>query len=237
MVFPVTSSLANILLIDNETQTHRFLAVALLAVGYTPICTKSGAEALRAVATAPPDAILLDLALPDMDGQEVLVKLREFTDVPIIIVSESNREADKIRALDAGADDYVKKPFKLGELLARIRTSLRHRRILSRASERINLGTLTVDSSVPHVAVNGGTIRLTKHEHALLLLLTRNLGCVMTHSQLLTAIWGETHSKDVAYLRVYIGRLRAKLGAEFATLLTTENGVGYRLQDPSTRET
>ncbi len=227
------SALANILLIDNEAQVPRYLASALRAVGYRSIRATSGEEALRAAATHCPDAILLDLALPDMDGQDVLVKLREFTDVPIIIVSARNREVDKIRALDAGADDFVKKPFQLGELLARIRAGLRHRRVRSSPREAVRLGGLMVDPFVQRVAVQGGTVRLTKHEHTLLLLLTQNLGRVMTHSQILTAIWGHAHAKDIAYLRVYIGRLRAKLGPEFVALLITENGVGYRLQDPA----
>jgi two-component system, OmpR family, KDP operon response regulator KdpE len=228
----MTPSLGKILLVDNEPQILRFLTAALIATGYTSICTNSGEEALRFAASLQPDAILLDLALPDMDGQDLLVKLREFTNIPIIIVSARSYEIDKVKALDAGADDYVKKPFHLGELLARIRTSLRHRHTRSGADKPVTLGAYTIDPIAHRVTLRGEVVTLTKHEHALLLLLTRNLGCVLTHSQILTAIWGQSHSNDISYLRVYVGRLRGKLGPEFAALIITENGVGYRMQNP-----
>jgi two-component system KDP operon response regulator KdpE len=228
----VTPSLGKILLVDNELQIVRFLTAALAATGYTSISTNSGEEALRFAAALQPDAILLDLALPDMDGQDVLVKLREFTDMPIIIVSARHHEIDKIKALDAGADDYVKKPFHLGELLARIRTSLRHRHMQSGADKPVILGAVSIDPIIHRITLKGDVVTLTKHEHALLMLLARNLGCVLTHGQILTAIWGASHSNDIAYLRVYVGRLRGKLGPEFAAWIITENGVGYRMQNP-----
>jgi two-component system KDP operon response regulator KdpE len=171
-----------------------------------------------------------------MDGHEVLAKLREFTDVPIIILSARDRESEKIKALDAGADDYIEKPFGLGELLARIRTALRHRLRQDNAEKPVILGGLTIDPVLHKVTVDGQILPLTRREHALLLLLARNRGRVLTHRLILTAIWGHAHTEDVAYLRVYIGQLRRKLGEAFASLIITEPGIGYRLQDSADGE-
>lgn len=224
-------SLGAILVVDDEAQIHRFLAPALTASGYTVIRAERGDEALRLAAARAPDAILLDLGLPDMDGHEVLIKLREFSDVPIIILSARDREVEKIAALDAGADDYVEKPFGLGELLARIRTALRHRLRQDHAEKPLMLAGLVIDPVLNRVTLDDTVLPLTKREHALLLLLTRNRGRVLTHRQILTAIWGPAHTEDIAYLRVYVGQLRRKLGPTFAALISTEPGVGYRLQD------
>ena len=223
--------IGRILVVDDEPQIHRFLTPALTASGYETVRAERGEEALRLAASRAPDAILLDLGLPDMDGHEVLAKLREFTDVPIIILSARDRETDKIAALDAGADDYVEKPFGLGELLARIRTALRHRLRQDNAEKPVEIGGLVIDTVLHKVTLDGEVLPLTKREHALLLLLARNRGRVLTHRQILTAIWGPAHTEDVAYLRVYIGQLRRKLGAELAALILTEPGVGYRLLD------
>ena len=230
----MTPSIGTILVVDDEPQIHRFLGPALTASGYTTIRVERGDEALRLAASRAPDAILLDLGLPDMDGHEVLAKLRAFTEVPIIILSARDRETEKIAALDAGADDYVEKPFGLGELLARIRTALRHRLRQDNAEKPVSVGGLLIDPVALRVTLNDEILPLTKREHALLLLLARNQGRVLTHRQILTAIWGHAHTEDVAYLRVYIGQLRRKLGAEFAALITTEPGIGYRLQDTET---
>jgi two-component system, OmpR family, KDP operon response regulator KdpE len=220
-----------ILVVDDEPQIHRFLNPALTASGYETVRAERGDEALRLAASRAPDAILLDLGLPDMDGHEVLAKLREFTDVPVIILSARDRETEKIAALDAGADDYVEKPFGLGELLARIRTALRHRLKQDNAEKPLTVGGLTIDPVLHRVTVDEEVLPLTRREHALLLLLARNRGRVLTHRQILTAIWGHAHTEDVAYLRVYIGQLRRKLGETFAALIVTEPGIGYRLQD------
>jgi len=220
-----------ILVVDDEPQIHRFLSPALAAAGYESLRAERGEEALRLAASRAPDAILLDLGLPDMDGHEVLEKLRGFSDVPIIILSARDREADKIKALDAGADDYVEKPFGIGELLARIRTALRHRLRQENAEKKLELGGLTIDPELHRVTLEGEVLALTKREHALLLLLARNRGRVLTHRQILTAIWGHAHTEDVAYLRVYIGQLRRKLGTALAALIVTEPGIGYRMQD------
>jgi two-component system KDP operon response regulator KdpE len=223
--------MGTILIVDDEPQIHRFLAPALAASGYDTLRAERGDEALRLAAARAPDAILLDLGLPDIDGHEVLAKLRAFSDVPIIILSARDREAEKIAALDAGADDYVEKPFGLGELLARIRTALRHRLRQDNADKPLSVGGLTIDALSHRVTLHGEVLGLTRREHALLLLLARNRGRVLTHRQILTAIWGPAHTEDVAYLRVYIGQVRRKLGEEFTALITTEPGIGYRLED------
>ena len=218
-----------ILVVDDEPQIHRFLAPALTAAGYEPLRAERGGDALRQAASAAPDLVLLDLGLPDMDGQEVLHKLREFSDVPVIILSARDQEAGKIAALDSGADDYVEKPFALGELLARIRTALRRKGQAIPTAQMLEFSGLHLDAS--KATLNGEPLSLTKREHALLLLLLRNHGRVLTHRQILTALWGPAHTEDVAYLRVYIGQLRKKLGAELSAKLKTEPGVGYRLEE------
>jgi two-component system KDP operon response regulator KdpE len=227
----MTGESGTILVVDDEPQIHRFLTPALAASGFATLRAERGDEALRLAAARAPDAILLDLGLPDMDGHEVLARLRAFTEVPIIILSARDREAEKIAALDAGADDYIEKPFGLGELLARIRTALRHRLRQDNAEKSVTVAGLTIDPVSHRVTLDGAVLPLTRREHALLLLLARNRGRVLTHRQILTAIWGPAHTEDVAYLRVYIGQLRRKLGETLAPLILTEPGVGYRLQD------
>jgi two-component system KDP operon response regulator KdpE len=220
-------SAGRILVVDDEPQIHRFLTPALMAAGYETIRAERGDEALRLAAARAPDAILLDLGLPDMDGHEVLAKLRAFFEAPIIILSARDREAEKIAALDAGADDYVEKPFGVGELLARIRTALRHRLRQEHADKPVVVGGLVIDQETHRVTLDGVVVPLTRREHAVLLLLARNRGRVLTHRQILTAVWGHAHTEDVAYLRVYVGQLRRKLGA----LIMTEPGVGYRMAE------
>lgn len=220
-----------ILVVDDEPQIHRFLTPALQAAGFESLRAERGTEALRLAASNAPDLVLLDLGLPDMDGHVVLQKLREFSTVPVIILSARDREAEKIAALDAGADDYVEKPFGLGELLARIRTALRHKGQPEAASQTLEFDGLVIDQNAAKATLHGEALALTRREYALLLLLARNRGRVLTHRQILTALWGPAHTEDVAYLRVYIGQLRKKLGPELSARLSTEPGVGYRLQD------
>ena len=226
----MSASLGTILIVDDEPQIHRFLAPALAAAGYATLRAERGDEALRLAASRAPEAVLLDLGLPDMDGHEVLAKLREFSEVPIIILSARDRESEKISALDAGADDYVEKPFGLGELLARLRAASRHRLRQDDAEKPLVIDGLVIDAAQHRVSLNNEILPLTKREQALLLLLARNHGRVLTHRQILTAIWGQAHTEDVAYLRVYIGQLRRKLGENFARLIETEAGVGYRFR-------
>lgn len=227
----MTPSLGTVLVVDDELQIHRFLTPALTAAGYQPLRAERADEALRLAAARAPDVILLDLGLPDMDGQQVLAKLRAFTGIPVIILSARDREAEKIQALDAGADDYVEKPFALGELLARIRTALRHHLRQDNAEKPLQFAGLVIDPLSQKVTLHGTALPLTKREHALLLLLARNRGRVLTHRQILTAVWGPAHIEDVPYLRVYIGQLRRKLGAEAGGLIITEPGIGYRLEE------
>ncbi len=222
---------ARVLVIDDEPQIHRFLKPALEASGFVFERADTAAEGLRLAATRAPDAVLLDLGLPDLDGQEVLLRLRAFSRVPVVVVSARDREDEKIRALDAGADDFVEKPFALGELLARLRACLRRGLSEEGAAEPWRAADVEVDLVRRRIVVAGAEVALSPREFALLALLVRNAGRVVTHRQLLTAVWGSAHGEDVQYLRVYIGHLRGKLGHAGAGLIRTEAGIGYRLVD------
>jgi two-component system KDP operon response regulator KdpE len=222
---------ASILVIDDEPQIHRFLRPALETAGFSVERADTASEGLRLAASRSPDAVLLDLGLPDLDGQTVLERIRAFSTVPVIVLSARDREAEKIAALDHGADDYVEKPFGVGELLARIRAALRHRRAEQGVAEVVTLPGLSMDFAQRlALDANGARLALSPREWALLSLLARNAGRVMTHRHLLTAVWGPAHAQDVQYLRVYVGQLRQKLGAA-AGIIKTEPGVGYRLTE------
>ena len=224
--------MAAILLVDDEKQIHRFLGPTLEAAGHTVSRAETGAEALREAAAHPPALVLLDLGLPDMDGQTVLRRLRAVAAMPVIVLSARDRPAEKIAALDAGANDYVEKPFDVGELLARIRVALRAAAAAQSTQTLFTFGPLEVDLDRRQVRTNGAPVALTPREYDLLVLLVRHAGRVITHKQLLVAVWGPAHTHDVQYLRVYVGHLRQKLGVETASLLVTEPGVGYRLMEP-----
>lgn len=228
----MSAKLARILVVDDEPQIHRFLRPALEAAGYAVERADTAAEGLRLAAARAPDAVLLDLGLPDMDGQEALTRLRGFSTVPVIVLSARDREVEKITALDGGADDYMEKPFGVGELLARIRTALRHRLAQEGAPPVYRAGPLEIDHASQTVRVDGAVLALSPREHAVLVLLARNAGKVVTQRQLLTAVWGPAHAQDVQYLRVYVGQLRQKLGPVAAALIGTEPRVGYRLAPP-----
>jgi two-component system KDP operon response regulator KdpE len=221
---------ARILVVDDEPQIHRFLRPALETAGYTVESASTGQDCLRRVGARPLDAVLLDLGLPDLDGQEVLRRVRKTSRVPVVVVSARDKPEEKIRALDAGADDYVEKPFDLGELLARLRAALRHGLTREGAEPVLRAGPLEVDLLRRRVRVEGAPVTLTPREYALLALLARHAGRVVTHGQLLTGVWGPAHTHDTQYLRVYVGHLRQKLGPA-AGLLRTESGVGYRLME------
>jgi two-component system KDP operon response regulator KdpE len=222
---------SRILVVDDEPQIHRFLRPALEAAGYTVDRADTAAEGLRLAASRAPDAVLLDLGLPDLDGQDALARLRRFSEVPVIVLSARDRETEKIRALDGGADDYVEKPFSVGELLARIRAALRHRRAQDGVPDVVRLPGLDVDLARRQArAADGAVLALSPREWRLLGLLARNAGRVLTHRQLLTGVWGPAHATDVQYLRVYVGQLRQKLGPA-GRLIATEPGVGYRMAE------
>ncbi|MGE0226473.1 MAG: response regulator [Acetobacteraceae bacterium] len=228
-----TAGRLRILVIDDEPQIHRFLGPALEAAGYEPVRALSAAEGLRLAASQAPSAIVLDLGLPDMDGHAVIPRLIVFVEAPIIVLSARHRESEKVAALDAGAEDYVEKPFALGEFLARLRALLR--RAAGRASgiaPRLKVGPLEIDFAARIARLEGRTdpLRLTPREWDLLVVLARSPGRVITHRQLLSAVWGPAHAEDAQYLRVYVGHLRQKLGAA-AGLLRTEPGIGYRFGD------
>lgn len=220
-----------VLTVDDEPQMHRFLKPALEAAGYRTLRADTAAEGLRLAASRAPDLVLLDLGLPDMDGQDALVRLRAFSAAPVIVLSARDREAEKIRALDGGADDYVEKPFGVGELLARIRAALRHALARDGVTEAWRADGVEVDLARRLVRRDGEAVQLSPREYDLLALLARNAGRVMTHRQLLTAVWGPAHAGDVQYLRVYVGHIRQKLGPAGSRLVATEPGVGYRLLD------
>ena len=226
----MTAHRPRILVVDDEPQIHRFLGPALDAAGYEPVRADDAASALREIARKPPDAVVLDLGLPDLDGKEALVKARAFYDGPIIVLSARDRETEKIDALDAGADDYVEKPFGVGELLARLRVALRHRLQREGAEPVIRAGEVEIDLVMRLVTRGGEPVRLSPREYDLLAALAQGGGRVMTHRQLLTAVWGPAHEHDVQYLRVFVGQLRQKLEADLDAprLIRTEPGVGYR---------
>lgn len=220
-----------ILVIDDEPQIHRFLSPALDAAGYEPKRADSGQEGLRGIALWSPDAVVLDLGLPDMDGKDVLMRAREFYAGPIIVLSARDREAEKIAALDLGANDYVEKPFGVGELLARLRVNLRQGKARPEDAGPLTAGEVTIDLERRRVTKADQPVKLTPKEYEVLARLARDAGKVIGHRDLLTAVWGAAHAEDTQYLRVVIGQLRHKLEADPAQprLIQTEPAVGYRL--------
>jgi two-component system KDP operon response regulator KdpE len=222
-----------VVLIEDEPQIRRFLRAALTGHGYRLFEAGSGEDGLIEAATRQPDLVILDLGLPDLDGLGVLARLREWTSVPVIVLSARGQERDKIAALDGGADDYVSKPFSVGELLARMRAALRRRDQLGEGAVATTfvVGDLSVDLARRHVLVGDREIHLTPIEYKLLTTLIRHAGKVLTHRQLLKEVWGPAHTEDSQNLRFYVAQLRRKLEAVPARprYLLTEPGVGYRL--------
>jgi two-component system KDP operon response regulator KdpE len=222
-----------VLVVEDEPALQKFLRTTLSTQGHAVTVAGTGAEGLRLAASAPPpDLVILDLGLPDVDGVEVTRRLRDWTTVPVIVVSARGREQDKVVALDAGADDYLTKPFGVAELLARVRVALRHAAVNRDTGEPVfESGALRVDLARREVSVAGRAVKLTPIEFKLLAVLARNAGRVMTHRQLLKEVWGPQAAGENHYLRVYMNNLRNKLEAEPARpqYLLTEAGVGYRL--------
>jgi len=222
-----------VLVVEDEAPVRRFLRAALTSNGYRIFECESGADAISQAAARNPDVVLLDLGLPDRDGLEVTRRLREWSHVPILVVSARGQERDKVDALDAGADDYVTKPFGVAELLARIRVALRHSQATETGDPIFEVGDFKVDLGKRLATVAGEEVHLTPTEYRLLSILIRHAGKVVTHRQLLQEAWGAAHGAQVHYLRVYMAQLRHKLEPDPARpkRLLTEPGVGYRLRD------
>lgn len=223
--------LQRILVVDDEPQIQRFLKPALIAAGFEVETAGTAAEARRLAATRAPALIVLDLGLPDGDGKTVIEAVRAFSGVPIIVLSARDREIEKIAALDLGANDYVEKPFAIGELLARIRVALRQADVAAPAPSQQRFGPILLDLEHRRVLVDAKEVHLTPKEFELFALLAANADKVVTHRQALTQIWGPAHHDDVQYLRVVMAQLRAKLEPDPRTPrhLVSEAGVGYRL--------
>ena len=222
-----------VLVVDDEVAILRFLKPALEANDYEMISSGTVAEALRRIAADAPDIVLLDLGLPDGDGKQVIQRAREWSDLPIIVLSAREREAEKIDALDLGADDYVNKPFQVGELMARMRTALRHRMLRKSETPLLRVGGVEIDAVRHRVTRAGAEIKLTPKEFELLSFLARHAGRVLTHKQILTAVWGPAHVEDTQYLRVYVGQLRQKIEdkPDDPQIVLTEPGIGYRVAE------
>jgi two-component system KDP operon response regulator KdpE len=226
-----------VLLVEDEQQMRTFVRLALTSHGYRVLEVEAGAEALQQAAAHTPDLVLLDLGLPDMDGLDVTRRLREWSATPIIVISARGQERQKVEALDAGADDYLTKPFGSAELMARVRVALRHAARTSQdpLSSVVTFGALRVDLAKRLVFVNESEVHLTPIEYKLLVVLTKHAGMVLTHKQLLDLVWGPGHAHQMQYLRVYMAQLRQKLEENPAhpKHLLTEPGVGYRLKGES----
>jgi two-component system KDP operon response regulator KdpE len=223
-----------ILIVDDEPQIHRFLKPSLTIAGYEIESAFTARQALKLFRDTDPDLIVLDLGLPDLDGKDVIRAVRETSQTPIVVLSARDQEEEKVAALDLGADDYVNKPFGIGELMARIRTALRRNISVAGEVAVYTSGDLVVDTLAHRVTLKGEAVKLTPKEFDLLQLLVRHSGRVMTHRQILTEVWGPAHVDDAQYLRVFVRKLRQKLEADDAEarFILTEPGVGYRIAWP-----
>jgi len=232
----MSGSLPTVLVIEDEPQMRRFLRATLENHEYRMLEAATGREALAEASTRSPDLVLLDLGLPDSDGLAILERIRDWTEVPVIVISARDQEEQKIRALDAGADDYLTKPFGAGELLARMRVALRHAAQKREGADEpvFVAGDLQVDLAKRIVSIAGRTVHLTPTEYKLLIVLIRSGGKVVTHRHLLKEVWGIAFAEHTHYLRVFMAQLRHKLEADAARprYLLTEPGVGYRLRLP-----
>jgi two-component system, OmpR family, KDP operon response regulator KdpE len=230
----VTQPGALVLVVEDEPQMRRFIRSSLTSHDYRLLEASTAKEAEALITSQNPELILLDLGLPDLDGIALTEKLRQWSRTPIIVLSARGREDDKVAALDAGADDYLTKPFGVNELLARMRVALRHARQLSApAASTFEFGTLLIDLARREVTRAGAPVHLTPTEYKLLVLLAQNAGKVITHAQILREVWGAGHANQTHYVRVHMAELRKKIEDDPARphLLVTEPGVGYRLRD------
>jgi two-component system KDP operon response regulator KdpE len=226
-----------VMVVEDEPQMRRFLRASLTSHGYDLCEAASAAEAIALATSRGPEMVLLDLGLPDEDGVVLTQRLREWSRVPIIVISARGNESDKVTVLDAGADDYLTKPFGVGELLARMRVALRHAQdAAGTPTPIIEIGELRIDLARREVKLGDAEVHLTPIEYRLLALLAQNAGRVLTHSQILKEVWGPGHAGETHYLRVYMAQLRRKIEIEPARprLLQTEPGVGYRMRESKT---
>jgi two-component system KDP operon response regulator KdpE len=225
-------SLGRLLIVDDEPQMVRALTPAMVAAGFAVTAAENGEGALAQLASEPSEVVILDLGLPDMDGKDVIQRIREWSDAPIIVLSARDLEAEKIAALDLGADDFVNKPVGVGELLARIRAVMRGRERRFSAQPRFQFGDLEINFPARRVMIQGEEVRLTPREYQLLRILASHAGQVVTHRQIITAVWGTETNADAQFVRVLMAQLRQKLEAEPSSpeLLMTEPGIGYRLR-------
>jgi two-component system, OmpR family, KDP operon response regulator KdpE len=228
----MNSAPTRILVVEDDPSLRRFLCTSLDAHGYGVSEVATGQEALRRIPLDRPDVVVLDLGLPDLDGVDLVGRVREWSEMPIIVVSSRDSEASKIQALDRGADDYVTKPFSMGELLARIRAALRHRLRQQGVEPIWRSGPIEVDLTRREVRKDGAPVRLTPREYDLLRFFVVHADRVVTHEQVLKEVWGQAQIHETQYLRVFVGRLRQKIEPDPAQphLLVTESGVGYRLR-------
>jgi two-component system KDP operon response regulator KdpE len=227
----VKNTTTTVLVVDEDRQNQRLLKLSLAAAGYNSLFAISGPEALKLIATQVPDLVLLSERLPDMDGKELIRRLRAWSNTPLIVMSAHRRDAEEIAMLDLGADDVLSKPFSVGGLMARVRRALRRRAFLDGKATSFNSGGLVVDTLARTVTRDGLPLQLTSREFELLLYLVRHAGKVVTHHQILEAVWGPPYLARTQYVRVYIGRLRKKIELKSANprLIVTVNGIGYRL--------
>jgi two-component system KDP operon response regulator KdpE len=223
-----------ILVVDDEPQIRRFLRTSLTVHGYDVVEASTGHEALRYVTSGHVDLVVLDLGLPDVDGLEILQTIRGWSRVPVFVLSVRNREAEKVSALEGGADDYITKPFGMAEFVARVRGTLGRRRLEETPLPVFVVGSLEVDLARRIVRQNGTEVRLSPKQYRLLQVLVTNAGKVVTHQQLLREVWGKAHTEDVHYLRIFVRKLRTRLEVDSTRprYIQTELGVGYRLRSP-----
>ena len=227
----MTPNLGRLLIVDDEPQILRALTPALAAAGFTVSTADNGEAALAQLAGEPSELVILDLGLPDMDGKEVIQRIREWSDCPIIVLSARDLESEKIAALDLGADDFVNKPVGVGELLARMRAVMRGRERRFSAQPRFQFGELEINFPARRVMIQGEEVRLTPREYQLLRILAGHAGQVVTHRQIIAAVWGTDTNADAQFVRVLMAQLRQKLERDPSSpeLLMTEPGIGYRL--------
>jgi len=224
-----------ILIVEDDPQIRKFLTITLTSHDFAVIPAESGKEGIRLATSVKPDGILLDLGLPDIDGSEVIKSVREWSKIPIIVLSVRNQEEEKVKAFDLGANDYVTKPFGTGELLARLRAALRDAIVAETEETTVTIGDLSIDLMKRLVLLRGERVKLSPKEFNLLKLLAMNAGKLLTHKYLMQQVWGEAHTGGNQYLRIYIAQLRQKLEKDPARdqFIINEPGVGYRLEEPT----